>query len=528
MNRFAVEPTAGGRRVSTGSHQLRRDRIAAEGDDALELDLFSSTRAYTGSAAAAAGPVSPAAGSNSHNEGIRLERISVGAARIGRGGMEDLLDAEIGKHDYDWLLTPPESPLFPSASAKESDKPSPLSSTPRGRTTVRSVSNTRPSRLSTSQTENGHSTRPVRSSSVTRPSISNNYASSFSNNNRTTMINSSSASVTSSRPSTLGSRSTSGRPFTILTTAIPSTTSTTGRPSITSIIVRSSTASRPIASRLPTPTRTRPTPTISGDRITRPSDNSSPSTPTSSRPQTPSNPKTNIDPRPNSRLSTPTCQPTTPAASTAPSIGGRYPSVGQIPAANTRNQAAPASCPSSPGQCPQAPVRPIDLPDFSNDVPPNQRTKLPERPASAGRTRPGMSLTLHASPNSKAVAPPAAAPPISSNRRNYLSVVSSRFPESPPRTANKLHSSNGHEASHEIQKPAAPDGGVRRLTKPTSAAESTGFGRTISKNSLDMALRHMDIRQGMGGIRASSLFPQSNRSTTPKGRPACKSDPVLP
>jgi len=32
----------------------------------------------------------------------------------------------------------------------------------------------------------------------------------------------------------------------------------------------------------------------------------------------------------------------------------------------------------------------------------------------------------------------------------------------------------------------------------------------------------------MGGIRASSLFPQSIRSTTTKGRPARKSDPVVP
>ncbi|KAJ6844317.1 mucin-5AC-like [Iris pallida] len=529
MNRFAVESIAAGRRVSTGSHQLRRDRISADGDEAL--DLFSRTRSSTGSGG---GPISPAAGSDGHNEAIRLERISVGAARTGRGGMDDLLNAEIGKHDYDWLLTPPETPLFPSSVAKESDKQSPVSSTPRGRTTARSVSNTRPSRLSTSQTENGHSTRPVRSSSVTRPSVSNNYSSSsFSNNNRTAMLNTSSASVTSSRPSTPGSRSTSGRTSTISTTARSSTTSTTARPSITSTIVRSSTASRPIASRLPTPTRTRPIPTISGDRVTRPSNNSRPSTPTSSRPQTPSNPKPNLNPRPSSRPSTPTRRPTTPAA---PSGGGRYPSVGRIPAANSRNQAAPPSRPSSPGPRPsspgprpRAPVRPIDLPDFPNDVPPNLRTKLPERPASAGRTRPGMALTLRANPNSEAVAPPAAAAPASSTRRNYLPVVSrSRFPENPPKTANKLHSSNGHEAAHEIQKPAASDGGVRRPTKPTSATESTGFGRTISKKSLDMALRHMDIRQGMGGIRASSLFPQSIRSTTPKGRPARKSDPVVP
>lgn len=104
-----------------------------------------------------------------------------------------------------------------------------------------------------------------------------------------------------------------------------------------------------------------------------------------------------------------------------------------------------------------------------------------------------------------------------------------RFPENPPKSTAKLHGNNGHEVSAppEIQKISA-DGGLRRPAKPASTTESTGFGRNISKKSLDMALRHMDIRQGMGGIRASSLFPQSIRSNSTKGRPARKSDPVVP
>lgn len=104
-----------------------------------------------------------------------------------------------------------------------------------------------------------------------------------------------------------------------------------------------------------------------------------------------------------------------------------------------------------------------------------------------------------------------------------------RFPENPPRTAAKVHANNGHEvaAAPGIQK-ISSDGGLRRPAKPVLATESTGFGRTISKKSLDMAVRHMDIRQGMNGIRASSLFPQSIRSTATKGRPTRKSDPVVP
>ncbi|KAA8517624.1 hypothetical protein F0562_015098 [Nyssa sinensis] len=60
---------------------------------------------------------------------------------------------------------------------------------------------------------------------------------------------------------------------------------------------------------------------------------------------------------------------------------------------------------------------------------------------------------------------------------------------------------------------------VRSSTTPT---ESTGFGRNISKKSLDMAIRHMDIKIGTSGIRplsGTTLFPQSIRSANPKNQP---------
>lgn len=52
--------------------------------------------------------------------------------------------------------------------------------------------------------------------------------------------------------------------------------------------------------------------------------------------------------------------------------------------------------------------------------------------------------------------------------------------------------SNGHDVGPpEIQKPVASEAAARRTVKPATSTESTGFGRTISKKSLDMALRHM-------------------------------------
>lgn len=56
-----------------------------------------------------------------------------------------------------------------------------------------------------------------------------------------------------------------------------------------------------------------------------------------------------------------------------------------------------------------------------------------------------------------------------------------------------------------------------------TAADSMGLGRTISKKSLDVAIRHMDIRNGLNGVRptsGSTLFPHSIRSSNGKGQPS--------
>lgn len=61
---------------------------------------------------------------------------------------------------------------------------------------------------------------------------------------------------------------------------------------------------------------------------------------------------------------------------------------------------------------------------------------------------------------------------------------------------------------------------MRKPVKTSTTSENGGgFGRSISKKSLDMAIRHMDIRNGSGGTRpvpSTSLFPQSVRSVPSK------------
>lgn len=83
---------------------------------------------------------------------------------------------------------------------------------------------------------------------------------------------------------------------------------------------------------------------------------------------------------------------------------------------------------------------------------------------------------------------------------------------------------NGHHAdAPEPRKVShAPEVVARKSVKAsTTATDNSGFGRTISKKSLDMAIKHMDIRNSSGNIRSLSsttLFPQSIRTSTPKSQ----------
>ncbi|KAJ8483859.1 hypothetical protein OPV22_016344 [Ensete ventricosum] len=433
-------------------------RVSAEGDG-FELDLFSRSRI-------AGPPIGSASGSDVQEGSNKF----VGEAKIGRIGMDDLLDADIGKHDYDWLLTPPGTPQAAPLVSSESQLPTVA---PKRSSTARSSSTTRASRLSVSQTENGHSLcfghlkaiNPKQETSypfsykVIDPSLSS-CADAF--------IHSSKIPTNFWLSSSIVARSTS-RP------------STPTRQSIARTTTPASTVGRsPSVGRLP----------ASNGRVPHSTSSSRPSSP-NPRPRAPVNSASS------SRPSSPNPRPRAPVNSVS------------------------SSRPSSPNPRPRAPVRPINLPDFPNDVPPNLRTKLPERPLSAGRARPGMALTIRASSNSEPVVPSG------TSRRLSLPIISrSKFPENPPKAS--LHS-NGHYAnSPDNQKPVGTEAGPRRNIKPVSSTENTGFGRTISKKSLDMAIKHMDIRQSLGGIRGASIFPHSIRSAVPKGRTARVSETIVP
>ncbi|KAG2315456.1 hypothetical protein Bca52824_018578 [Brassica carinata] len=311
MNRNLRESVSGGRNTPAAISQFRRGNsqngcFSRDSDE--NLDLFSKIRRSF--------PLS----SSDHLPDVsaKLGRLSVGSKPTpkGKGGDDLLSSAEVGKNDYDWLLTPPGTPLG-------NDSHSYLAP-PKVTSSARASSASKTSRLSVSQSETSyHPSRPARSSSLTRPSISN------SGRSPSSILNTSSASVSSYiRPSSPSSRSSSSA-------RTPTPTRTTS------------------LSRASTPSRIRPvSSTLSLDKA-RPSLGSRPSTPTS---RTQSNSPNIVSSRPNSRPSTPTRRNTS-----APATNGRT--------------APSLSRPSSPG--PSIPTTTTNCATILRSLPPNLRTTLP-------------------------------------------------------------------------------------------------------------------------------------------------------
>ncbi|KAJ0234019.1 hypothetical protein HA466_0275780 [Hirschfeldia incana] len=473
MNRNLRESLAGGRNTPAAISQFRRgnNNISQNGfsrDSDENLDLFSKIRRSF--------PLSSS--DELPDVSAKLGRLSVGSKPAPRGKGDDLLSsAEGGKNDYDWLLTPPGTPLG-------NDSHSSLAA-PKITPSARASSASKASRLSVSQSETSyHSTRPARSSSVTRPSISTSQYSSFtSNRSPSSILNTSSASVSSYiRPSSPSSRSSSS--------ARPSTPTRTSS-----------------ASRASTPSRIRPGSSSSSMDKPRPSLSSRPSTPTSRQQLTANSPNIVASSRPNSRPSTPTRRtPSISSASAASNIsGGRGATNGRVTPSSSR--------PSSPAsRVRTTPQQPIVLADFPLDTPPNLRTSLQGRPVSAGRSRPAASsITSKPSPEPKGS-------PLT--RRNSSPVVSrGRLAE----TQGKGRFGTDAPEPRRISNVADVVTSRRTLkTSSTVADNNNGLGRSFSRNSLDMAIKHMDIRNGKSNgcaLSTTTLFPQSIRQASSKIQP---------
>uniref|UniRef100_A0A2P2P0D5 Uncharacterized protein n=1 Tax=Rhizophora mucronata TaxID=61149 RepID=A0A2P2P0D5_RHIMU len=429
---------------------------------------------------------------------------------------DDFLNSENDKNDYDWLLTPPGTPLFPSLEM-ESQKTvmSQIGNPKTGPNTVKS-------RLANPQLEPGARSNLTSRQSASSPGLNSSGAG---------MRRPSSSGGPGSRPATP-----TGRP-TLTTTSKPSRSLTpTTRATLPS--------SKPAVSATK-PTSSTNKSTVSATKPTVPTRSSTPSRSTA-RSSTPTGRASIPPPKSTSRAATPTRRSST--LSSAPNI-----SASPIKSSPSVTKPTPTTRKSLPsrGTSPTVksrPWKPSEMPGFSLDAPPNLRTSVPERPLSAMRGRPGVPTS-----RSSSVEPASSGRP----RRQSCSPSRGRAPNGIMHTSGSSVPAvpRGHSRVDDNVSPVVIGTkmverviNMRKLAPPkqddkhsphgnlsgkSASPEGSGFGRTLSKKSLDMAIRHMDIRRSIPGnlrplmtnIPASSMY--SVRSGHARSRTVSAADSPL-
>ncbi|KAL6534372.1 hypothetical protein OROHE_013297 [Orobanche hederae] len=212
------------------------------------------------------------------------------------------------------------------------------------------------------------------------------------------------------------------------------------------------------------------------------------------------------DSKPASRHVTPTRKPATPSAKSSVSGSDRA-SSGRKPCPTALKNPVPSRGASSQVMK-SIPSKPPEMLSSSHDVTETPITSLPKRPASASRGRPCAPATRSSSasrkPRQKSCSPP-------KTRPSNCSVV---------RNGNKIMLSKGRGYSNDdgddhvnpvvmgtkmvervvnMRKLAPPkqDDCVSIDSVKKSSLENSGFGRSLSKKSLDMAIRHMEFLENM-------------------------------
>ncbi|XP_047173036.1 mucin-5AC [Vigna umbellata] len=460
-------------------------------------------------------------------------------APVRKTGVDDFLNSENDKNDYDWLLTPPGTPLFPSLEMESRKTVMSQLGTP----TTRPVA--LKSRLANHQSEPAGRTNFVSKQPASSPGLS---SSSGGTRRPSSSGGPGSRPGTPSGRPTLTASSKSSRPSTPTRSTLPSTRSMAAASKNTVSTTKPAVStSKPLSSAAKTP--------VPAAKSTIPSRSSTPMSRSAARSSTPTSRPTLPPSRSTSRASTPTRRPSLPSNEPIISASSVKASLSPKPSTVTSRQPTPLTTrkpvpvnsrqPAVPsrGSSPTVrsrPWKPSDMPGFSLDAPPNLRTTLPDRPLSATRGRPGAPTS-----RSSSVEPSSSGRPrrqscspsrgrtsnggvhISGNSMPAVSRGRSKVNDnvSPVVMGNKMV-----ERVINMRKLAPPmidDKNSPRSNlsgKSTSSPDSSGFGRTLSKKSLDMAIRHMDIRRTIPGnlrplmtnIPASSLY--SVRSGSHHGR----------
>ncbi|KAI7747285.1 hypothetical protein M8C21_022659 [Ambrosia artemisiifolia] len=479
------------------------------------------------------------------------------AAPARKTGADEFLNSESDKNDYEWLLTPPGTPLFPSLELESQKTVMAQTGTPKARpTALRSrLSSTNPEAtgrnnlvsrqqvpspgLNTSSTglrrpssSGGPASRPATptgrpATSTGRPTLGSSTRS-ISNSTKTVSNTSRPTSTATSRlTSTATSRLTSTATSKLTSTTTSRPTSTTSRPtSIATSRPTSTTTSRPTRSSTPTSRST-----MGSTKPTLPARSSTPTPRSTARSSTPTSRPTLPVTRPTSRAATPTRrQPTLTTSTKTSTPTAKSPAVTKPVPNTTRSGGAPPPPRSSSPSVRPKPWKPHEMPGYSLDAPPNLRTSVSDRPPSVTRGRPG-------APNSRS----SSVEPVANGRirRQSCSPSRGRLPNGmvhssgssvPVPALNRAYAKANDNVSPGLYGTKMVERviNMRKLVPPKqdnkrsphsnlsakSSPDSGGFGRSLSKKSLDMAMRHMDIRRTIPGnlrplmnnIPASSMY----------------------
>ncbi|XP_010543220.1 PREDICTED: nascent polypeptide-associated complex subunit alpha, muscle-specific form [Tarenaya hassleriana] len=442
--------------------------------------------------------------SSSNNEAVSSLRYP-----LRRTAAENFLYSENEKSDYEWLLTPPGTPQYEKESHRSAMN---QFDGPNARPTVLK------SRLGNCREE------PVsRASGVSSKHSMLSPGPNSSEVAGTRRPSSSGGLKSASRPSSSGGLKSTSRPST------PTRRSTTTTATVTSKTTKAS------SSRSSTPT------SRAALTASRPAGPSRSATPTRSIMPRSSSTQSLPAAKPVSRSATPTRRPSTPSG---PS------SAAATKVTNSANR--PAQSRGASPTVRSRPWKPPEMPGFSLEAPPNLRTTLPERPLSASRGRPAASA-----PSSRSNSIERSGGGNGRVRRQSCSPSRGRAPIGNPNgsiavvptvrgRAKGSSSSSGDSVSPvamgskmvervvNMRKLAPPRQSDRSNGKPISSLDSLGYGRNLSKSSLDMALRHMDIRRSFNGnlrplvtkVPASSMY-SVRTSTSGRSRTTSVSDSPL-
>ncbi|KAL0708323.1 hypothetical protein Bca4012_074749 [Brassica carinata] len=462
------------------------------------------------------------------------ETVSSQRYPLRRTAAENFLYSENEKSDYDWLLTPPGTPQFEKESHRsvmeQSDAPS-----------------SRPTAL---KSRLGNYREDIVSGNNNKPQMSS--SSSVAGLRRPS---SSGSSRSTSRPSTPTRRSTTPttsttRPVTTTRASNSRSSTPTSRATLTAArATTSATAPRTTTSRSATPTRTKTQPSSAPSK--KPLSRSA--TPTRRSP-TPTGPSI-VSSKAPSRGTSPTPTPTGPSivSSKAPSRG-TSPTPTPTPTGPSMVSSKAPSRGTSPTPIVNSskPWKPREMPGFSLEAPPNLRTSVSDRPVSATRGRPGVASAPGSRSSSIERGNGHTSNGVGHARRQSCSPSRGRAPVgntngSLPGARGRGKANNGDSPvamgnkmvervvnMRKLGPPRLTESGGRGTSKSSSAFNSLGYGRNLSKSSIDMALRHMDIRRGMTGnlrplvtkVPASSMYSVRSRSNSVTNSPMATSSTV--